>query len=329
MRPLRESDQEAIEAINAATYGGQDYIASAFAGWLKSQEAGDLWTLGVEDGDGNLAGLEVLSPHDGGKTGWLDALRVHPDFRRKGLAQLIQQRLVDVAFELKFERVRFVTSSVISASRRLGALCGLTTVAEWGLLFPCGDISSSRVGQTGDDGVMVLLKYAATVREALKSVGPAIPVDANRELSIDELMAYSKHMGEAHLIQTFKAYDWTPENLKLLFGMLQRPMASMCEEDQIQSFSWAKYSRDATGLTAFVTLYSGCDDIVGILSHLAAQLDAALSAGAGSVIVTYPFKSEEQLYCLGLSDRSVHGLDGPDPVAKRAMLFQRTFDPAI
>merc|ERR1712100_807985 len=120
----------------------------------------------------------------------------------------------------------------------------------------------------GASGVQVLTEYTARVREGLKSVGPGAVVDRERDVSLDELLQFGPRMGHSHLIQTFKAYDWTCENVQLLSSILQKPMVSACQDGQIVSFSWAKYSCDATGLTAFVTLYAACTDAVGVLSHL-------------------------------------------------------------
>ena len=47
-RELEASDFDAIKSINSVTYGGHDYIAAAFSGWIERQNK-DLWTCAIED----------------------------------------------------------------------------------------------------------------------------------------------------------------------------------------------------------------------------------------------------------------------------------------
>merc|ERR1712216_967752 len=131
LRPLVPSDIEAIKAINALTYDGIDYIAAAFPGWMAQQGDG-LWTLAAEDDDGMVTGMEVLSLMDEGRTGWLDALRVHPRSLGQGLALRIQRELTAFALDhLKLERVRYCTPATNTASRKLATACGLHAATSW------------------------------------------------------------------------------------------------------------------------------------------------------------------------------------------------------
>ena len=86
LRALVPSDKPAIDVINNITYGGHDYISACFPGWMERQGK-DLWSQCIADAEG-VAGLEVLTLYDQGRTGWLDALRVHPRAQGQGESDL-------------------------------------------------------------------------------------------------------------------------------------------------------------------------------------------------------------------------------------------------
>jgi len=319
IRFLVSTDLPAIEAINAVTYGGHDYIVAAFPTWLERQGK-TAWAVGVEDGTGLLAGLEVLSLVDGGMTGWLEALRVHPRIRRCGVATYMQSHLVAFAMnKLRLARVRYNTATSNLASRRLAARCGLQEVASWGILTP-----------RRKEPLTVL---AARIRRAMsrdaKLGHQGAPVKASvLGTFAPQLVEFAQQAGHKFLLQSnWKNYDFALQNVEELLtsGLHEEPLVktkSSCGS-AVTSFSWAFRQRDAFGLTVFATIYAG--ELQETLSHICAQLNEAIEVAADYIMFMYAPTVEPELHRMGLVERCQTTLDGNLPVAKCVLLFERQF----
>lgn len=329
VRPLVERDRAAIESINAVTYGGHDYIAAAFSGWLK-REGIDLWSAGLEDEQGVLVGLEMLTLLDKGKTGYVDALRVHPRARGCGVALKIQKHLIGIAKDqLKLPRVRYTTSTANTASRKLAARCGFCTVAKWGMITPGGDAAGGDTGSVGENGKDALVKYAQSVQVQLDQLGGHAALKFNSSsVSAQELVAYACQHNTAFLLQMFKAYDFTVENVQKLLGddKCSKPItATRVGDGHIDSFSWTVLNSDAHGITAFITIYA--DTLVSVLAHLVEQLHAVINVGACYVMIKYNLDLEPELLRLNLTERMFSELaaEGPLPVPRAVFLYELIF----
>ena len=85
---------------------------------------------------GRVTACENLQLLDGGRTAWLEALRVHPEARGRGAAKTLQLFMTEqVARSTGAECVRYTTASWNTASIRLAQHCGLTEAQKWGLHF--------------------------------------------------------------------------------------------------------------------------------------------------------------------------------------------------
>lgn len=106
---------------------------TAFAGWLDSKTN---LTYGVE-ADGVLKAIEDVAVVDNGATAWLQALRVHPDLRRQGVARRLQLHVIDKVLREfpAIRQLRYTTGGWNTASLRLGASCGMDPTHEWGVLL--------------------------------------------------------------------------------------------------------------------------------------------------------------------------------------------------
>jgi GNAT superfamily N-acetyltransferase len=325
IRSLSAADRAGVEDIGASTYGGHDYVADVFQQWLDHEGQGVV-TAAIDDFEGRLAGFEVLTLYDGGKTGWLEALRVHPRCRGKGLATALQSHLVAVARDLlQLKRVRYTTATANIASRRLAAACGLQVVDSWAVIMP-----RRRVPPT---------TFAERVRAArarlAKRHGMKLDTGIHqRHVSPKELLSFAGGFGQRLLLQSYwKAYDFTLLNVEILLRSHQQPF--VIEEDgasagakPLSSFSWAFHKQDAMGLTVFASVYT--PDLHSTLAHITAQLEAAVAVGADAVVLMYPLGMELELHRLGLAERcTAHALDGTDEpnerIAKQVLVFERSF----
>ena len=109
VRVARASDYEAVVEMSQGIYEGHDYFPCVFLQWLKKQNR----AIFVAELDSKLIGLRALHIVDDGKTFISQGLRIHPNFRGKGLSshlinsvhEYIRQNYPNV------DRERFTTKS--------------------------------------------------------------------------------------------------------------------------------------------------------------------------------------------------------------------------
>jgi GNAT superfamily N-acetyltransferase len=93
---------------------------------------------------GHVVSMEVLCLFDGGETGFLQALRVHPALRGFGLSSLLHARLISLAQRVfHVRRVRETTTTTNDISLHLGRKHGLTRTRA----FDCGIIPTKRCAE--------------------------------------------------------------------------------------------------------------------------------------------------------------------------------------
>lgn len=126
LRPARPADRTDVEALCAHIWGGEDYIPEVWEEWLADPEG----ELTVAELDGRVVGLAKLS-HAADEEWWLEGLRVHPAYRRLGLARRIQAHQLEVAARLGAGVLRFATASYNRPVHRNAARDGFTRVAEF------------------------------------------------------------------------------------------------------------------------------------------------------------------------------------------------------
>ncbi|GAB6134727.1 GNAT family N-acetyltransferase [Thermococcus prieurii] len=105
IREARPEDRPFIEEIARLTWDGEDYLARVFDEWL-----GD--NFYVLELDGRVIGTAKLTVLPG-KVGWLEGLRVHPEYRGRGYGRLLHDFLLELgeglAREGKIEALEFET----------------------------------------------------------------------------------------------------------------------------------------------------------------------------------------------------------------------------
>ena len=120
-----------MSEISRHIWDGHDYLASVIVDWLKDSNS---YMYGVEV-DGRLVAVANLRLVDSGNTGWMEGLRVHPDFRGRGFAHVLTRQLIEKAEELGVVRLRHTTSSDNEASLKLAQEYGFVRAFEMNVFW--------------------------------------------------------------------------------------------------------------------------------------------------------------------------------------------------
>ena len=325
-RELSQSDLAGIQEINDLTYDGHDYIAAAFPDWM-CRQGKDLWTIACSDSEG-VTGLEVLTLYDQGRTGWIDALRVHPRARGNGIGLALQQQLIEFARgSLPLQRVRLCTARSVVASRKIATSCGMKLHASWGLCF----ISSSNI--TADPDQASSAKHAITDRllaaymdrlQACATGNSVYTVSEFGGSSVQLLHILRETLSVTYLLQFWKVHEL---NLEAIESVLadphhQSPRVGLDPQTgDVCSVSWAYLREDHTGMCAFVTIYG--EGFERFQAHVMEELQQAVRAGATTAMLFYNDMSyEPELHEFGLTQRVQTTLDGDCAVAQTVMSFE-------
>jgi len=106
-RQAHPTDKQEVLALTANTWENGDYIEWVFDDWINDPQGRFL--VAIESPSGRIAGIDklsFLSPTEA----WFEGLRVHPDFRGRGLATSFQTYMIGEAQRLGAQTVRFLTN---------------------------------------------------------------------------------------------------------------------------------------------------------------------------------------------------------------------------
>jgi N-acetylglutamate synthase-like GNAT family acetyltransferase len=263
IRKLRSSDRDDVMEISRHVWEGHDYLPSVFESWLKDENS---HFYGVEQ-DGRIVAVANLRLLEGGRTGWMEGLRVHPDYRGKGYANEMTRFLVRKAEDLNIERLRYTTGDNNAASLRLASMAGFQRLLEK-TVFWC--VKPKRVPALRG----YLLIEEAKPENAFESL------KTNPRLVLHEVLVYD-----------WKAIDGTPENFKEI-GRDHKFFVAL-KDGKLDSMSFGHSRKDLEKTWGF-TVYAG--DSEGFLAQLSFNMGRALEAGAEWVMVTFGREFEEKLH---------------------------------
>jgi GNAT superfamily N-acetyltransferase len=105
-REIRQDDRAEVLALTAHTWEFGDYIQYVFDDWVADRRGRFL--VAEERESGRIAAIDkltMLSPTEA----WFEGLRVHKDFRRRGLASRLQIYMIGEAARLGAQTVRLTT----------------------------------------------------------------------------------------------------------------------------------------------------------------------------------------------------------------------------
>lgn len=124
-RPALPQDTHAILELTKRIWNGGDYIPLVWQDWLADEHG---W-LAIAELGGHIVGMGKLTQLTQ-RDWWLEGLRVHPDFERRGIATHIQEYLLSIWQKIGNGAIRLATSSQRVAVHRLCQRSGFQKVAE-------------------------------------------------------------------------------------------------------------------------------------------------------------------------------------------------------
>jgi GNAT superfamily N-acetyltransferase len=126
IRPAQPEDRPGMEALCAQIWDGEDYVPSVWDEWLADPQ-GELTVVTLEGQVVALGKLTRLAEDEW----WMEGLRVDPDYRRLGIARLLQAHQLALAEQIGDGILRFGTASNNQTIHRSAARDGFHRVAEF------------------------------------------------------------------------------------------------------------------------------------------------------------------------------------------------------
>lgn len=120
IRPAQITDRAGIEAIAARNWDGRDYLPHVFERWLTDAQ-GEFYVATVTDAAAeSVVGTGKVSCLGEGEW-WLEGLRVHPDYRQRGIGRALHRHGVNVAVRMGSGVLRMSTDLFNDAVHRYAA----------------------------------------------------------------------------------------------------------------------------------------------------------------------------------------------------------------
>ncbi|MFX1270790.1 MAG: GNAT family N-acetyltransferase [Promethearchaeota archaeon] len=254
IRPLRETDKDAILEIAKHTWEGHDYLPYSFESWLNDK---DSHTAAIEQ-DGRVIALANLRVIEDGRTGWMEGLRVHPDYRGMGLANRLTNHVVQTAISLKLERIRYTTATDNLESLHLGESIGMSR--KFNLAVFWFENPNQVSWRSSNEEI--------------------VSIDAKRLAS---LLAEAKLLPCGVIVLDWKALDATPESLEKIGK--SAPFYATLKHGNMTALSMG-FSREASeGKQWQFTVYAKSESM--FLDHLSHQLVLSTEENCKSIFCAY------------------------------------------
>ncbi len=203
-RPARAEDTPDVLALSSLIWEGEDYIPYVWQDWLKDRTG----LLLVAEHKGTLVGfgkLTCLSAEDW----WMEGLRVHPNYERRGVATQLHRSLLAYWEEVGAGAVRLATASKRLAVHRLCQQSGFIKAGEFSF-FAAPSTPISATGAASRPFRAVLAEEAETALEVLLQ---------------SPTLAFSHG-----LIDLF--WRWAPPRLSFMISMIEKGEAFWWLEGQ-------------------------------------------------------------------------------------------------
>ena len=267
IRQVLSSDRDDILDVSKNIWDGHDYLPSVIDKWLSDSKR---YVCGVET-DGKLVAIASISLIEAGKTGWMEGLRVHVDYRKRGYAEALTEHVIEKGRELHVQRLRYATSTENAASLRMGDKNGFRKIVEMAVLW----LENTKKAQTD---------------------GTRYPLSPSEPKEIHELLCKNPRLiPEGVLVYDWRALDCNSDNLKSLEGFR---FFKELKNGEIHSLSFGYQRADSSRwkLSIYAT------DQISFFSQLHHNVNVALENSYESVTCTYQVEYEKNLQPANLSE---------------------------
>ena len=282
IRRLRFSDRDDVLEISRHVWEGHDYLPLVFEQWLKDKNS---YFYGVEV-DGRVVAVGNLHLIDNKRTGWMEGLRVHPDFRGRGYANDLTRFLVQKGEDLGVDRLRYTTGENNAASLKLAYNAGFSRLLDKAVFW-------------------------CTKPKKAPQVRGYPPIEEAKPKRAYELLKTNPGLvPHGVLIFDWEAVDSTLENFREI-GQTHGFFVAL-KKERLDSMSFGRSRKDLEKTWSF-TVYA--NDPLGFRAHLSFNMERALEIQAYTVMSTY-----EKLY-EGTLSQVRFGCEGHD--AGHLVLLER------
>ena len=125
-RPALAMDTDEVMEISSHIWEGRDYLPHVWEEWLADPEG----LLGVAESEGRVVGVFKLTKFQD-QEWYLEGLRVHPDFRDRGIASHIHHYVLDSWRRMGSGIIRLTTASHNVKVHRMSEQSGFKRIAEF------------------------------------------------------------------------------------------------------------------------------------------------------------------------------------------------------
>jgi RimJ/RimL family protein N-acetyltransferase len=261
IRRVQSSDLEDVKEISKHVWESHDYVPSVAVQWLQDPKC---HFYGVEV-DGHVVAVGNLRLIENGRVGWMEGLRVHPDYRGRGLASELSSFIVKKGEELGVEQLRYITDVDNVASLKLAKKSGFKRVVTAAVAW----LSKPKPNPT-PPGYPRIRKLGA------KKVWSLLDVD-------------SCLVPRRILFYDWKASDISCENL-LEIGKTHEFYAAL-KNERMDSLSFGSAEQEANTSWRSFTIYAS--DRQGFLAQLSHCAGMALKQGANLITCTFQPRFEK------------------------------------
>src|SRR5712692_453925 len=131
IRPARAEDKGPLMSFIKDVWGGHDYIPEVWDDWL-GDPAGKMFVVEV---GGVTVGMNHLKFLEDGSA-WFEGVRVHPDYRGRGLASMLGENSMKIARDRGVDIFRLTSGSHNKTAHRQIARIKFTEVARFSAYEP-------------------------------------------------------------------------------------------------------------------------------------------------------------------------------------------------
>ena len=151
IRAGRQSDREKILSFCIDTFSWGDYIDEVWDYWYRDKN-GRLYI--VEDDKGDSIAMSHVTLCPGGKTAWLQGVRVRPDYRRSKIATKLIERMLEHAAKVGAREASAIVAVENTASQSMMEKNGFAAVSQWSHYSTSGRVrkqkSNARIATSKD-----------------------------------------------------------------------------------------------------------------------------------------------------------------------------------